>query len=147
LNRLPYNVLPLKFEAGTPMIAEVMGLGAAIDYLQSIGLDKIRQWEHELLLYATAQLEQIPSLKIIGQAEQKGALISFTIEGIHPLDMGTLLDLKGIAVRTGHHCAQPVMRFFNVPATVRASFAFYNTKEEVDRLAAALKAIVHQLKL
>jgi cysteine desulfurase / selenocysteine lyase len=141
-----YNVLPLKFEAGTPMIAEVFGLGAAIDYIQSIGLEAIQSWEHELLTYATTQLEQIPGLKIIGQAKQKGALISFVIEGLHPLDIGTFLDLKGIAIRTGHHCAQPVMRFFNVPATARASFAFYNTKEEVDGLAAALQEVVCKLQ-
>ena len=141
-----YNVLPLKFEAGTPMIAEVFGLGAAIDYLQAIGLESIQNWEHELLTYATNQLEQIPGLKIIGQADRKGALISFVIEGLHSLDIGTFLDLKGIAIRTGHHCAQPVMRFFNVPATARASFAFYNTKEEVDCLAVALKSIVGMLK-
>lgn len=141
-----YNVLPLKFEAGTPMIAEVMGLGAAIDYLQTIGLENIQNWEHELLAYATGQLEQIPGLKIIGQAAQKGALISFSVEGMHPLDIGTFLDLKGIAIRTGHHCAQPVMQFFNVPATARASFAFYNTKEEIDVFAVALQSIARLLK-
>lgn len=141
-----YNVLPLKFEAGTPMIAEVLGLGAAIDYIQSIGLDAIRNWEHELLTYATQQLEQVPGLKIIGQAAQKGALISFVIERIHPLDIGTFLDLRGIAIRTGHHCAQPVMRFFNTPATARASFACYNTKEEVDYLVSSLQDTVRRLK-
>lgn len=141
-----YNVLPFKFEAGTPMIAEVMGLGAAIDYIQSIGIEAIQSWEHELLIYATAQMEQIPGLRIIGQAPQKGALISFTIEGIHPLDIGTFLDLKGIAIRTGHHCAQPVMRFFNVPATARASFACYNTKEEVDFFVSSLQNAVRLLK-
>ena len=144
-NKTTYNVLPLKFEAGTPMIAEVMGLGAAIDYIQALGMDAIEAWEHELLLYGTAKLEQIPKLKIIGQAEKKGALISFVIDGIHSLDIGGLLDLKGIAVRTGHHCAQPVMRFFNVPSTARASFACYNTKEEVDYLADSLLSIVHKL--
>ena len=141
-----YNTLPLKFEAGTPMIAEVIGLGAAIDYIQAVGLDNIQQWEHELLTYATTQLEQIPGLRIIGQAAEKGALISFVLEGIHALDVGTLLDLKGIAVRTGHHCAQPVMTFFNVPATARASFAFYNTKEEIDALASSLEEVVHKIK-
>lgn len=141
-----YNVLPLKFEAGTPMIAEVMGLGAAIDYIQSIGIEAIRNWEHELLDYATAKLEEVPGLKIIGQAAQKGALISFVIEGLHSLDIGTFLDLKGIAIRTGHHCAQPVMNFFHVPATARASFACYNTKEEVDYLAASLHDVVRMLK-
>lgn len=141
-----YNVLPLKFEAGTPMIAEVMGLGAALDYIQAIGIENIQQWEHELLTHATAQLEQIPGLKILGKAQNKGALISFVVEGVHALDIGTLLDLKGVAVRTGHHCAQPVMRFFNVPATARASFAFYNTKEEVDYFAASLREIIHKLR-
>lgn len=141
-----YNVLPFKFEAGTPMIAEVMGLGAAIDYIQSIGIEAIQRWEHELLIYATAQMEQIHGLRIIGQAPQKGALISFTIEGIHPLDIGTFLDLRGIAVRTGHHCAQPVMSFFNVPATTRASFACYNTKEEVDVFVSSLQNAVRILK-
>ncbi len=141
-----YNVIPLKFEAGTPMIAEVMGLGAAVDYLQTIGLEAIQNWEHELLTYATAQIEQVPGVKIIGQAAQKGALISFVIEGLHSLDIGTFLDLKGVAIRTGHHCAQPVMRFFNVPATARASFAFYNTKEEVDYLIASLHDVSRMLK-
>ncbi len=141
-----YNVLPLKFEAGTPMIAEVMGLGAAIDYIQALGIENIQQWEHELLMHATAQLEQIPGLRIIGQAQDKGALISFVVDGVHALDIGTFLDLKGIAVRTGHHCAQPVMRFFNVPATARASFAFYNTKEEIDYLATSLRDVVRKLR-
>lgn len=141
-----YNALPLKFEAGTPMIAEVIGLGAAIDYLQAIGLDAIQQWEHELLIYATAKLEKIPGLKILGQAAEKGPLISFVIEGAHSLDIGTMLDLKGIAVRTGHHCAQPVMNFFNVPATARASFALYNTKEEIDLFANALQEVVQHLR-
>ena len=141
-----YNVLPLKFEAGTPMIAEVVGLGAAIDYIQSIGIDAIRNWEHELVTYATAQLQEIPGLKIIGQAKEKGALISFVIEGLHTLDIGTFSDLKGIAMRTGHHCAQPVMSFFKVPATARASFSCYNTKKEIDYLATSLHEIVHRLK-
>lgn len=141
-----YNVLPFKFEAGTPMIAEVMGLGSAIDYIQAIGIDAIQNWEHELLTYATAQMEHIPGLRIIGQAPQKGALISFTIEGIHPLDIGTFLDLRGIAIRTGHHCAQPVMQFFKVPATARVSFACYNTKEEVDLFVSALQNIIGMLK-
>lgn len=141
-----YNVLPLKFEAGTPMIAEVIGLGAALDYIQKIGIENIQQWEHELLIHATMQLEQIPGLKIIGQAQDKGALISFVVEGVHALDIGTFLDLKGVAVRTGHHCAQPVMHFFNVPATARASFALYNTKEEVDYLATSLREIIRKLR-
>lgn len=141
-----YNTLPLKFEAGTPLIAEVAGLGAAIDYIQGIGLEAIQKWENQLLVYATQHMEQIDELKIIGKAAHKGSLISFTIDKIHPLDLGTLLDLKGIAVRTGHHCAQPVMRFFDVPATTRASFAFYNTKEEIDSFITALKTVIQVLK-
>ena len=141
-----YHALPLKFEAGTPMIAEVLGLGAAIDYIQSIGLDKIYAWEQELLAYATSELKTVPGLSIIGQAAEKGSLISFVIEGLHPLDIGTFLDLRGIAIRTGHHCAQPVMQFFKIPATARASFAFYNTKDDVDALVSALKHIVKLLK-
>lgn len=141
-----YNVLPFKFEAGTPMIAEVIGLGAAIDYIQSIGIEMIHNWESELLAHATYQMNEIPELQIIGQASQKGALISFIIKGIHPLDVGTFLDLKGIAVRTGHHCAQPVMHFFDIPAASRASFAFYNTKEEVNFFIASLKEIIQTLK-
>jgi cysteine desulfurase/selenocysteine lyase len=141
-----YNTLPLKFEAGTPMIAEVLGLGAAIDYLQNIGLDAIEAYEQLLLDYATKTFSQIPGLRIIGIAPKKGAIISFIIEGIHPLDMGILLDLKGIAMRTGHHCAQPVMDFFKIPATVRASFAFYNTFEEIDQVAKALQEIIPLLK-
>lgn len=141
-----YNVLPLKFEAGTPMIAEVMGLGAAIDYIEAIGLEEIHAWESDLQRHATAKLKEIPGLRIIGQAKEKGALISFVIEGIHSLDIGSFLDLKGIAIRTGHHCAQPVMRFFNVPTTSRISFACYNTMEEVDYLADSLQAIVRKLR-
>ena len=141
-----YNTLPLKFEAGTPMIAEVIGLGAAIDYIQKIGIQVIEAYEHRLLDYATQSFSQIPGLRIIGTAPEKGAIISFVIEGAHPLDMGILLDLKGIAMRTGHHCAQPVMNFFNIPATVRASFSFYNTFEEIDVVAEALQEIVPMLK-
>ena len=145
-SKTTYNVLPFKFEAGTPMIAEVMGLGAAIDYIQNIGVETIEQQEHALLLYATAQMEQIPALRIIGQAPEKGALISFILEGVHPLDIGSFLNFKGIAIRTGHHCAQPVMRFFNVPATARASFAFYNTKEEIDFFISSLRSAYEKLK-
>ena len=140
-----YNSLPLKFEAGTPMIAEVIGLGAAIDYLENIGMEKIYKWEQHLLQYATKKIKEIPQLKIIGTAKEKGALISFIVPGIHPLDIGSLLDLKGIAIRTGHHCAQPVMHFFNVPATARASFAFYNTEEEIDSFVVALKDVLNKL--
>jgi cysteine desulfurase / selenocysteine lyase len=141
-----YNTLPLKFEAGTPMIAEVLGLGAAIDYIQEIGLDKIHKWERELLMHATKRMEAIPGLRIIGQAPEKGALISFVIDGIHPLDLGTFLDLRGIAIRTGHHCAQPVMRFFDLSSTARASFACYNTKEEVDYFVSCLEEFVKKMR-
>lgn len=137
-----YNDLPLKFEAGTPMIAEAIGLGAAIDYLNAIGLDSIQSYEHLLLEQATAQMLEIPGLHIYGTAAEKGALISFNVEGVHALDIGSLLDLKGVAVRTGHHCAQPVMQHFNVPAMVRASFAFYNTPQEVDQFVQALHEIL-----
>ena len=136
-----YNDLPYKFEAGTPNIAGTIGLAAAIDYIISIGYDHIAVYEEELLAYATKALLSIDDLKIIGTAENKASLISFVIEGIHPHDIGQFLDYEGIAVRTGHHCTQPVMERFNVPATTRASFAFYNTKEEVDRLVAAIRQI------
>ncbi len=134
-----FNQLPWKFEAGTPHIAGVIGLGAAIDYLQQIGMQAIAAYEQELLLYATAQLSRIPGLRLIGTAAHKAAVISFALEGIHPHDIGTILDTEGVAIRTGHHCAMPVMDFFQVPATARASMAFYNTFEDVDRLVAALQ--------
>lgn len=141
-----YNTLPMKFEAGTPMIAEVVGLGAAIDYLNQVGLEDIQAWEQELLAYATKQMKSIPGLKIIGNASAKGGIISFTLEGIHPLDIGTMLDLKGIAVRTGHHCTQPTMKHFNLPGTARVSFGLYNTKEEIDAFVAAVKDILNKMK-
>jgi len=141
-----YNVLPLKFEAGTPMIAEVVGLGAAIRYMTSVGMENIRQHEQELLAYATEQMKEIPGLRIIGTADHKGGIISFVVEGVHPLDIGTMLDLKGIAVRTGHHCAQPTMRHFGIPATARASFALYNTKDDVDRFVVALRDVIKMLQ-
>jgi cysteine desulfurase/selenocysteine lyase len=133
-----YNDLPYKFEAGTPNIAGGIGLGAAFDYVTRIGLDKIAAYEHELLVYGTEALSRIPGLRLIGTARDKAAVLSFVIEGIHPHDIGTVLDRQGIAVRTGHHCAQPVMDFFGVPATTRASLAFYNTFAEIDSLAAGL---------
>jgi len=133
-----YNSLPYKFEAGTPNISGTIGLGAAIDYLQSLDLHGARAHEHSLLDHATHTLSAIDGLRIIGTAGDKASLISFVVEGVHPHDLGTILDEDGIAIRTGHHCAMPVMEFFNVPATARASFAFYNTIEEVDRLAAAV---------
>lgn len=141
-----YNTLPLKFEAGTPMIAEVIGLGAAIDYLQGAGLSAVQHWEHELLEAATVQMVEIPGLHIIGTARRKGAIISFIIEGIHPLDIGTMLDLKGIAVRTGHHCAQPALRHFNLEGTARVSFGLYNQHEEIPLFVEALKDIVQMFR-
>ncbi len=137
-----YNVLPYKFEAGTPAIAEAIGLGAAVDYLQAIGMDKIASYEQQLLQYATERALEIPSLKIIGTASDKGAILGFTLHHIHPHDIGTLLDQLGIAVRAGHHCAMPVMDFFGVPATARASFSFYNTIEEVDSLIDGIKQLI-----
>jgi cysteine desulfurase/selenocysteine lyase len=136
-----YNEIPYKFEAGTPPIAAVIGFGAAIDYLEQIGLDAIAAYEHELLVYATERIKMIPGVKIIGDSHDKVAVISFVIDGIHPHDVGTLLNQDGIAVRTGHHCAQPIMRHFNVAATSRASFSFYNTKKEVDALVAGIQSV------
>jgi cysteine desulfurase/selenocysteine lyase len=136
-----YNDLPYKFEAGTPNIAGGIGLGAALDYVNAIGLDRIASYEHELLVYGTEALSQIPGLRLIGTAREKAAVLSFVIEGLHPHDIGTVLDRQGIAVRTGHHCAQPVMDFFHVPATTRASLAFYNTTAELDALAAGLRKV------
>ncbi|HUI80284.1 MAG TPA: cysteine desulfurase [Bryobacteraceae bacterium] len=133
-----YNELPYKFEAGTPNIAGGIGLGAALDYVNKLGLDHITAYEHELLVYGTKVLSEIPGLRIIGTAREKAAVISFVMEGIHPHDIGTVLDQQGIAVRTGHHCAQPVMDWFHIPATTRASFAFYNTVAEIDALVAGL---------
>lgn len=133
-----FNHLPEKFEAGTPAIAEVISLKNAIDYILSIGFPEIEKNEHELLTYATKQLLSIPDLKIIGTSKHKTSVISFVIKDIHPHDLGTLLDQQGIAVRTGHHCTQPLMERFNVNATVRASFSIYNTKDDVDALMAAL---------
>ena len=135
-----YNRLPFKFEAGTPHISGAIGLAAAIDYVDGVGLDRIAAWERELLQYATEQLEQIDGLTIIGTARQKASLVSFVVDGVHPHDIGTILDQAGIAIRTGHHCAMPAIEFFGVPATARASFALYNTRAEVDRLATAVAA-------
>jgi len=134
--------IPEKFEAGTPAIAAGIGLGAAIDYINSIDFEAAAKYEHELLEYATERLSDIPGVKIIGTAEKKASVLSFTIEGVHPHDIGTILDQDGIAVRAGHHCAQPVMKFFEIPATARASFAFYNTQEEVDKLADAVQKVI-----
>ncbi len=141
-----YNVLPLKFEAGTPMFVEAIALGIAIDYVSAIGMDKIEKWEHQLLREATEKMRSIPGLQIVGTAKEKGAIISFIVEGTHQLDLGTLLDLQGVAVRTGHHCAQPAMRRFSITGTARASFAFYNTLEELDRFISALNHCVGMLR-
>jgi cysteine desulfurase/selenocysteine lyase len=133
-----YNQLPYKFEAGTPHISGMIGLATAIDYVESVGLEKIAAYEHELLEYATMRLSEIPGLRIIGTARQKASVLAFVLEGIHPHDIGTILDREGVAIRAGHHCAMPVMQRFCVPATARASFAFYNTRQEIDQLAAAI---------
>lgn len=133
-----YNDLPHKFEAGTPPIASVIALGAAVDYIQKIGMDKIHEIEMELLNYATEKLSTIPGLKIYGTAKDKTCVISFGLEGIHPHDIATLIDKEGISIRTGHHCAQPLMKFFKVPATCRASLSIYNNKEDIDLLYKAL---------
>lgn len=130
---------PQKFEAGTPAIAEPLGLAAAIDYLSDIGMDVIDHYENELKVIATEKLESIPGVKIIGTAAHKAAVISFIIDGVHPHDVGTILDEKGLAIRAGHHCAQPIMDFFKVPATNRASFSFYNTTEDIEKLVDAVK--------
>jgi cysteine desulfurase / selenocysteine lyase len=137
--RTTYNQLPWKFEAGTPHISGAIGLAAAIDYLENIGMARIAAYEHELLTYATERLSALPGLRIIGTAADKAAVVSFTFEGIHPHDIGTILDTEGVAIRTGHHCAMPVMDFYKIPATARASMSFYNTFEEIDRLVAALE--------
>ena len=134
-----YADLPHKFEAGTPNIEGGIVLGTAIDYMNAIGFDDIAAYEHELLLYGTKRLQEIEGLKIFGTSENKTSVISFNIDGIHPYDIGTIIDKLGIAVRTGHHCAQPIMNFFNIPGTIRASFAFYNTKEEIDIFVEAVK--------
>lgn len=141
-----YAGLPHKFEAGTPNIAGGIAFGAAIDYMNAIGFEQIAAYEHELLVYATEQLRQIEGLRVIGEAEKKASVISFNVGSIHPYDIGAILDKLGVAVRTGHHCAQPVMHHFQVPGTVRASFAFYNTKEEIDSLVEAVKKAVGMLQ-
>ena len=139
--RTVYNTIPHKFEAGTPPIAAAIGLGAAIDYLGAIGLAAIARHEHELLQHATELLRQLPGVRLVGTARHKAAVLSFMVDGVHPHDVGTLLDQEGIAVRTGHHCAQPLMTRLKLPATVRASFAFYNSLAEVDALVAGVRAV------
>ena len=137
-----YNKIPHKFEAGTPDIAGVIGLGAAIDYVQAIGIAAIGAYEEELLAYATREVSKIAGVRVLGSAKEKASVLSFTLEGVHPHDIGTILDQQGIAIRAGHHCAQPVMDRFQVPATARASFAFYNTKKEVDALVNGIRAVM-----
>lgn len=141
-----YADLPHKLEAGTPNIAGGIAFGAALDYVNAIGMKQIATYENELLQYATDQLNTIPGLKIYGTAPQKTAVLSFNVEGIHPYDIGSILDKLGIAVRTGHHCAQPIMDFYKIPGTVRASFSFYNTFEEIDRMMEALKMAIKMLQ-
>lgn len=136
--RTTYNDLPYKFEAGTPHIAGAIGLAAALDYVDSVGLDRIAAWEHELLEYGTELLSEISGLRLIGTARQKASVLSFVLESAHPHDIGTIIDNDGVAIRTGHHCAEPVMHRFGVPATARASVAFYNTRQELDALARAI---------
>ena len=136
-----YNTIPHKFEAGTPPIAAAIGLGAAVDYLAATGMESIAAHELDLLNYATQQVNRMPGVRIIGTAEKKAAVLSFAVDGVHPHDVGTLLNEEGVAVRTGHHCAQPVMQHFKVPATSRASFAFYNTLAEVDALVAGIRVV------
>jgi cysteine desulfurase/selenocysteine lyase len=141
-----YADIPLRFEAGTPHIEGGIGLAAALDYINSIGLDKITAYEHELLEYGTKKLSEIEGLRIIGTAKEKASVISFVIDGIHPYDIGVILDQLGIAVRTGHHCTQPIMDKFGLKGTVRASLAFYNTKEEIDELVKGVAKAKEMLK-
>jgi cysteine desulfurase/selenocysteine lyase len=132
---------PAKFEAGTPAIAEVIALGTTIDYLQAIGLDRIGAYEHELLQYATERMLEVPEVRLIGTAKEKAGILSFTLKGAHPHDIGTILDREGVAIRAGHHCAQPIMERFGVPATARASFSFYNTRKDIDALVSAVQVV------
>jgi cysteine desulfurase/selenocysteine lyase len=141
LARTIYNDVPQKFEAGTPNIAGAIGLGAAIDYVNGIGLDNIAAYERELLDYATGELAAVPQVRLIGTAREKASVLSFVVEGVHPHDVGTILDQEGIAVRTGHHCAQPVMERLGLSATTRASLALYNTAADIDALVAALRKV------
>ncbi|PZP38733.1 MAG: cysteine desulfurase CsdA, partial [Pseudopedobacter saltans] len=134
-----YNVIPFKYEAGTPDISGAIVLGEAVDYMTKLGIENIQSWEHELIQYAVDHLRQIPNIRFIGDAENRAGAVSFLVGNIHPFDMGELLDKQGIAVRTGHHCTQPLMDNFKIPGTVRASFALYNTKAEVDQLIAGVE--------
>ncbi len=141
-DKTEYNGLPYKFEAGTPNIADTIALGTAVDYLNQIGMDKLADYEHQLLTYATEQARQVKGLKIVGDAANKGGIVSFVLDSVHPHDIGTMLDHVGIAIRAGHHCAMPVMDFYQVPATARASFAAYNTFEEIDVLIEGLNQLI-----
>ena len=137
-----YNVLPYKFEAGTPHVAGVIGLGAAIDYVSGLGLDAVEAYESQLLSYATEAVLSVPGLRLVGTAKRKAGVLSFVLDKVHAHDIGTILDQEGIAIRTGHHCAMPVMQRFGVPATARVSLAFYNTQEEVDALVRAIHKVI-----
>ena len=141
-----YNDLPYRFEAGTPDIAGAIGLGAAVDYLEHVGMPAIEAYERQLLDYGTEQLQRVKDLKLVGTAREKVGVLSFSVDGIHPHDLGTIVDREGVAIRTGHHCAMPVMERFHVPATARASLAFYNTREDLDTLARAVEK-AHQVFL
>lgn len=143
--KVTYNDLPYKFEAGTPNIADTIALNAAFNFVHQVGKEKIRRHENELTVYATNRLEELPGLRIIGKAKEKVSVVSFVIDRIHPQDLGILLDNRGIAVRTGHHCAQPLMQCYNIPGTTRASFAMYNTKEEIDELITGLHKAIKML--
>lgn len=141
-----YNTLPYKYEAGTPHIAGAIGLGAAVDYLNHLGREKIAAYEGELLCYGTEVLSRIPGLRLIGTSKKKACILSFVLENVHPHDLGTILDRDGIAIRAGHHCAMPVMDRFGIPATARASLAFYNTREEIDFFAEAVERAIDIFK-
>jgi len=145
-DKTEYNDLPWRFEAGTPPIAQAIGLGAAVDYLDALGLDNIAAYEHSLLESATAALSELEGLRIIGTAEHKAAVVSFVFDDIHPHDLGTVLDHQGVAIRTGHHCANPVMDFFGVAGTARASLAFYNNQQDIDQLVKALRVAMDMFR-
>jgi len=140
--RTTYKKAPHRFEAGTPAIVEAIGLGAAVDYLEKTGLDRIEAHEHALLVYATERLSALPRLRLVGTAERKAAIASFIIDGVHPHDIGTILDQTGVAIRAGHHCAQPLMHRLGLSATARASFGLYNTVDDVDALADGLQVVL-----
>jgi cysteine desulfurase/selenocysteine lyase len=144
-DKTTYNKIPHKFEAGTPDIAGVIGLGAAIEYVKQLGISEIGVHEHELLTYATDEISAIPGVRLVGTAREKAGVLSFVMNGIHPHDVGTILDQEGIALRTGHHCAQPVMDRFGIPATVRASFGLYNTRDETDALVEGIEKVTEIL--